>query len=126
MDISRNWSNLLQQNGKLYAFIGGQAGMPRGLMYPNKLNFAPRVGIAHHFESSGMVLRAAYGIFYTPVDMNTAQYIQQWTASLEKSLGRNTTLEVVYHGEHGLHLQRSHLINNADPGPGRCSRAGVR
>jgi hypothetical protein len=142
--------------------------MPRGLMYPNKLRFAPRLGLAHHFDKSGVVFRAAYGIFYTPVDMNTwcnqlhnapivfpftqqsdnftpgingfnfpqpvlgqtvtsfsgfdtnppAQYIQQWSASVQKSLGRDTTLEVGYHGEHGLHLQRSHLINNADPGPG--------
>ena len=101
----------------------------------------------------GLVFRAAYGIFYTPVDMNTwcnqlhnvpfvfpvdaaerqlharhqrlqlpaaraghrpssaspafdphppAQYIQQWSASVEKSLGHDTTLEVGYHGEHGL------------------------
>ena len=47
-----------------------------------------------------------------------SQYIQQWSASVQKSLGRDTTLEIGYHGEHGLHLQRSHLINNADPGPG--------
>ena len=137
VDISRNWSNLLQQDGKLLAFIGGQNGMPRGLMYPNKLRFAPRFGMAHHFEKTGLVLRAAYGIFYTPVDMNTwcnqlhnaphrlsdtqqsdnftpgingfnfpqpvlgttvtsfsafdpyppAQYIQQWSASVQKSLG---------------------------------------
>ena len=53
VDISRNWSNLLQQNGKLMAFIGGQNGMPRGLMYPNKLNFAPRLGLAHHFDKPG-------------------------------------------------------------------------
>ena len=53
------------------AFIGGQSGMPRGLMYPNKLRFAPRLGLAHHFEKTGLVFRAAYGIFYTPVDMNT-------------------------------------------------------
>jgi hypothetical protein len=168
VDISRNWSNLLQRDGKLLAFIGGQSGMPRGLMYPNKLNFAPRVGVAHHLDKAGLVVRAAYGIFYTPVDMNTwcnqlhnapivfpftqqsdnftpgingfnfpqpvlgqtvtsfsafdpyppAQYIQQWSASVQKSLGGDTTLEAGYHGEHGLHLQRSHLINNADPGPG--------
>jgi hypothetical protein len=168
VDISRNWSNLLQQDGKMFAFIGGQNGMPRGLMYPNKLNFAPRLGLAHYFDKAGVVFRAAYGIFYTPVDMNTwcnqlhnapivfpftqqsdnftpgingfnfpqpvlgqtvtsfsafdphppAQYIQQWSGSLQKSLGRDTTLEIGYHGEHGLHLQRAHLINNADPGPG--------
>ena len=71
VDISRNWSNLLQQDGKLMLFIGGQDGMPRGLMHPNKLRFAPRVGVAHHFDKAGIVFRAAYGIFYTPVDMNT-------------------------------------------------------
>jgi hypothetical protein len=168
VDISRNWSNLLQQDGRLIAFLGGQLGMPRGLMYPNKLRFAPRVGLAHHFDSAGLVFRAAYGIFYTPVDMNTwcnqlhnvpivypitqqsdnftpsikgfnfptpvlgktvtsfaafdpyppPQYVHQWSASIQKSLGRDTTLEVGYHGERGLHLQRSHLINNALPGPG--------
>jgi Carboxypeptidase regulatory-like domain len=168
VDISRNWSNLLQQNGKLALFIGGQNGLPRGLMEPNKLRFAPRLGLAHHFEKTGLVFRGAYGIFYTPVDMNTwcnqlhnvplvfpitqqsdnftpaingfnfpqpvlgqtvtsfsafdpyppAQYVQQWSASLQKSVGRDTTIEAGYLGEHGLHLQRSHLINNADPGPG--------
>jgi outer membrane receptor protein involved in Fe transport len=168
VDISRNWSNLLRQDGKLLAFIGGQEGMPRGLMYPNKLRFAPRLGVAHHLDKLGVVFRAAYWIFYTPVDMNTwcnqlhnapivfpftqqsdnftpgingfnfpqpalgqtvtsfsafdpnppAQYIQQWSASVQKSLGHDTALEAGYHGEHGLHLQRSHLINNADPGPG--------
>lgn len=168
VDISRNWSNLLQQDGKLMAFLGGQLGMPRGLMYPSKLRFAPRVGVAHHFDNLGLVFRAAYGIFYTPVDMNTwcnqlhnvpvvypitqqsdnftpaingfnfpapvlgrtvtsfaafdpyppSQYIHQWSASVQKSLGRDTTVEAGYLGERGFHLQRSHLINNALPGPG--------
>lgn len=168
VDISRNWSNLLEQDGKLMAFLGGQLGMPRGLMYPNKLRFAPRLGLAHHFEKTGLVFRAAYGIFYTPVDMNTwcnqlhnvpvvypitqqsdnftpgingfdfpapvlgrtvtsfagfdvyppPQYIHQWSASIQKSIGRDTTVEIGYLGERGLHLQRAHLINNALPGPG--------
>jgi hypothetical protein len=47
-----------------------------------------------------------------------AQYIQQWSTSLEKQLGSETTLEVGYLGSGGFHLQRSHLINNAQPGPG--------
>jgi hypothetical protein len=168
VDVKRQWSNLIQENGQLMAFIGGQNGMPRGLMYPNKLRFAPRLGLAHYFENAGLVFRAAYGIFYTPVDLNTwcnqlhnvplvfpitqqsdnftpsltgfnfpqpvlgttvvsftafdphaaAQYIQQWSASLQKTIGRDTTIEIGYHGEHGLHLQRSHLINNALPAPG--------
>ncbi len=70
-DTSRQWSNLYQANGRLNAFVGGQNGMPRGLMFPNKLDFAPRFGLAHHFENQGLVFRAAYGIFYTPVDLNT-------------------------------------------------------
>lgn len=167
-DIARPWSNLLPQDGQLRVFIGGQQGMPRGLMYPNKLRFAPRFGVAHHFRNAGVVVRAAYGIFYTPVDMNTwcnqlhnvplvfpetnqsdnfvpqingfnfgapvlgrtvvsfagiephapPQYIQQWSASVEKSVGHNTTVEAGYLGSRGFHLQRAHLINNALPGPG--------
>ncbi len=46
------------------------------------------------------------------------QYIQQWSASVQKSLGHDTTLEIGYHGERGFHLQRSDLINNDLPGPG--------
>ena len=118
---------------------------------------------------SGFVWRVAYGIFYTPVDLNTwcnqlhnvplclsgdeaerqlsfrpsmastsrppclgktvisfaafdphapPQYVQQWSASLQKSLGSATTIEIGYQGERGFHLQRAHLINNALPGPG--------
>src|SRR5205823_14502598 len=47
-----------------------------------------------------------------------AQYVEQWTLSVQKSLGKETTLEVGYQGDRGLHLQRAHLINNAQPGPG--------
>ncbi len=168
VDVKRQWSNLLVQNGTLQAFIGGQNGMPRGLLYPNELRFAPRFGLAHQLPRFGLVFRAAYGIFYTPVDMNTwcnqlhnvplvfpetnqsdnyipsiktfnfaqpvlgktvvsytafdphapAQYVQQWSGSLQKSLGRDTTVEIGYQGARGLHLQRAHLINNAQPGPG--------
>jgi hypothetical protein len=46
-----------------------------------------------------------------------AEYIQQWNAQVEKTLGSNTTLEVGYLGARGFHLQRAHLINNAPPGP---------
>jgi hypothetical protein len=156
-------------------FIGGQNGYPKGLMYAPRANFAPRLGLAQNFPSVGLVAHLAYGVFYTPVDMNTwcnqrhnvpyvfpltsqsdpflpsippikgsalnfpdpvlgaptavvsftgmelhapAQYIQQWSASVEKQLGKETTLELGYLGSGGFHLQRSHLINNAQPGPG--------
>jgi len=171
-DIRYPNSNLVFQNGKPFAFIGGQLGFPSGLKYSNKLNFAPRFGISQNIPSLGTVLHAAFGIFYTPVDMNTwcnqrhnvpyvfpetqqadnftppatliasglnfgqpvlgkttvsfasldleapPQYIEQWSASVEKSLGHQATLEIGYLGAHGLHLQRAHLINNAPPGPG--------
>ena len=64
-------SNLAFQNGVPSVFIGGQQGYPQGLMYSNKHNFAPRVGIAKSIPGWGIVLHGAYGIFYTPVDLNT-------------------------------------------------------
>jgi hypothetical protein len=171
-DIRYANTNLVFKDGVPFVFIGGQQGYPEGLNYPNKLRFAPRAGISHNIPSHGLVLHAAFGIFFTPVDMNTwcnqrhnvpyvfpetqqsdnftpaagivashfnfgpavlgtttvsfsafeanapAQYIEQWSGSVEKSLGAETTLEVGYLGSHGVHLQRSHLINNAPPGPG--------
>jgi len=172
VDISYTNTNLaLSGNGAPSVFIGGQNGYPRGLRYPNTHNLAPRFGLSQSL-SHGLVFHSAFGIFYTPVDMNTwcnqrhnvpyvfpetqqannftppatlyasqlnfgqpvlgqttvsftgmdphapAQYIEQWSNSVEKSLGQSTTLEIGYLGSHGLHLQRAHLINNAPPGPG--------
>ena len=168
VDVRYTNSNLDLSSGTPQVFIGGQNGMPRGLMYANHTNFAPRLGLAKNFPGLGVVAHLAYGMFYTPVDMNTwcnqrhnvpyvfpetaqsdpylptiatlnfptpvlgttavsftalqlhapAQYVQQWSASLEKQLGAETTVEVGYLGAGGFHLQRSHLINNAQPGPG--------
>ena len=171
-DIRYANSNLVFQDGVPSVFVGGQLGFPTGLKYSNKLNFAPRFGISQNIPNFGMVLHGAFGMFYTPVDMNTwcnqrhnvpyvfpetqqadnftppaglvasgfnfgqpvlgrttvsfasieldspSQYIEQWSASVEKSLGRQTTLEIGYLGAHGLHLQRAHLVNNALPGIG--------
>jgi hypothetical protein len=168
IDVDYTNSNLVITDGVPQVFIGGQNGFPRGLMYPNDTKFAPRLGLAQNFPHIGVVAHVAYGIFYSPVDMNTwcnqrhnvpyvfpetaqsdpfipsiktlnfptpvlgttavsftglelhapPQYIQQWSASLEKQLGNETTIEVGYLGAGGFHLQRSHLINNALPGPG--------
>jgi hypothetical protein len=58
-------------------------------------------------------------VSYTAFDPHApAQYVQQWSGSLEKSLGHSTVLEIGYLGDRGYHLQRAHLINNALPGPG--------
>ncbi|HET7346388.1 MAG TPA: Plug domain-containing protein, partial [Acidobacteriaceae bacterium] len=168
VDIEYTNSNLDLSSGTPRVFIGGQNGYPKGLMYANHTNFAPRLGLAQSMPRFGLVAHIAYGIFYTPVDMNTwcnqrhnvpyvfpmtsqsdpflpsiptlnfpspvlgqtvvsftglqlqapAQYIQQWSASLEKQIGTATTVELGYLGSGGFHLQRSHLINNAQPGPG--------
>jgi len=168
-DVSNPNGNLIFVNGKPNAFIGGQLGMPNGLIFANTHDFAPRLGFAHEVRGRlNFVMRGAYGIFYTPIDMNTfcnqrhvppsvfaetdqsdnfipaltgfnfgpavlgkttisfaaadphspAQYVQQWSFSVEKALPGKTVLEVGYQGARGLHLQRAHLINNAPPGPG--------
>lgn len=170
-------TNLVFSNGVPSVFVGGENGYPRGLLYANKANFAPRIGVAKQLPRLGVVIRSAYGVFFTPVDQNTwcnqrhnvpyvfpetqqadnftppaalftsglnfgtpvlgtgtlpattvsfsafdphspAQYVQQWNASIEKALGKDTSLEIGYLGARGFHLQRSHLINNAPPGPG--------
>ena len=170
-------TNLVFNNGVPSVFVGGENGYPRGLLYANKTNFAPRIGIAKQLPRWGLVIRTAYGVFFTPVDQNTwcnqrhnvpyvfpetqqadnftppaalftsglnfgtpvlgtgalpattvsftafdphspAQYVQQWNGSIEKALGKDTSLEIGYMGARGFHLQRSHLINNTLPGPG--------
>ena len=172
VDIAYTNSNLVFQDGVPSAFVGGQNGYPQGLKYPNPHNFAPRFGLSQAIPKFGLVLHSAFGIFFTPVDMNTwcnqrhnvpfvfpetqqsdnftpapgilssnfnfgqpvlgqttvsftamdphapSQYIEQWSLSVEKSLGHESTLELGYLGSHGVHLQRAHLINNAPPGPG--------
>jgi hypothetical protein len=169
VDIKYANSNLtFAPDGTPSVFIGGQNGMPTGLMYPNRTDFAPRLGISQSVPGRGLVLHAAYGVFFTPVDMNTwcnqrhnvpytfpetnqsdnftpsiktfdfapavlgttvvsftgmqtrpaPQYIQQWSATIEQSLGKDTVMEIGYLGSRGFHLQRAHLINNAQPGPG--------
>lgn len=176
-DKNNTNTNLIFQDGLPSVFVGGQNGYPRGLMYANKHNFAPRLGLAKNLPNLGMVFHASYGIFFTPVDQNTwcnqrhnvpyvfpetqqadnftppaslfanglnfgtpvlgtgalpattvsftafdphapAQYVQQYNISVQKSLSKDTSVEVGYLGSRGFHLQRAHLINNALPGPG--------
>jgi len=70
-DTKNTNTNLIFNDGTPSVFVGGQLGYPSGLMYANKHNFAPRIGIAKSLPNAGVVLHAAYGIFYTPVDQNT-------------------------------------------------------
>src|SRR6202140_2826362 len=70
-DKNNTNTNLIFNSGIPSAFVGGELGYPKGLMYANKHNFAPRFGIAKNLPGRGLVFRAAYGIFFTPVDLNT-------------------------------------------------------
>jgi hypothetical protein len=84
---------------------------PPASLYTTTLNFGTPV--------LGTGTLPATTVSFTAFDPHApAQYIQQWNAQVEKTLGSNTTLEVGYLGARGFHLQRSHLINNAPPGPG--------
>src|SRR4029079_3946694 len=66
-----NTNLIFDDNGVPSVFVGGQNGYPKGLMYANKKNFAPRTGLAKNLPGMGLVVHAAYGVFYTPVDQNT-------------------------------------------------------
>ena len=70
-DKANTNTNLIFQNGTPSVFVGGENGYPKGLMYANTHNFAPRIGIAKNLPNRGLVFHASYGIFFTPVDDNT-------------------------------------------------------
>ena len=59
-------------NGLPTIYIGGQLGYPAGLVYTDKNNWAPRVGLAYRpFNTDTTVVRAGFGIFYGVDDGNT-------------------------------------------------------
>lgn len=69
-DNEYNSSNIIFKSGVPWAYISGQTGMPDGVVYANKREFAPRFGFTHEF-GSGVVVRGGYGIFFTPPEDNT-------------------------------------------------------
>ncbi len=82
-------------------------------------NFTPAASLLGSQLNFGPAVLGQTTVSFTAMDPNApSQYIEQWSTSVEKSLGHDTTLEIGYLGAHGVHLQRAHLINNAPPGPG--------
>ncbi|HEY6185078.1 MAG TPA: hypothetical protein VIW67_22755, partial [Terriglobales bacterium] len=72
VDISYANTNLtFDSNGLPSVFVGGQNGFPEGLKYANTHNFAPRFGFSQAVPKFGIVIHSAFGVFFTPVDMNT-------------------------------------------------------
>ena len=51
-DLRETNSNLIFNNGVPSVFIGGENGYPTGLMYSNKHNVAPRVGMRLRWETA--------------------------------------------------------------------------
>src|SRR5207237_3165536 len=82
-------------------------------------NFTPPATLIASGLNFGQPVLGKTTVSFASLDLEAPpQYIEQWSASVEKSLGHQATLEIGYLGAHGLHLQRAHLINNAPPGPG--------
>ena len=69
-DIHKILTNLVWIDGKPSAYAGGQQGYPEGLAYPDRNNFAPRVGISYNPGGGRYVMRAGYGGFYAYPEMN--------------------------------------------------------
>jgi hypothetical protein len=69
-DVRKVLTNLTWIDGKPWAYVGGQAGYPEGLTYPDRNNFAPRIGFSFNPHGGHYVVRAGYGGFYAYPEMN--------------------------------------------------------
>lgn len=70
-DVRKILTNLVWgENGQPQAFVGGQQGYPKGLVYADKNNFAPRFGASYNPRGGRSVLRGGYGVFYEYPEMN--------------------------------------------------------
>ncbi len=69
-DVGKILTNLVWDGAQPMAFVGGQQGYPKGLIYADKNNFAPRIGISFSPGAQRSVMRAGYGIFYEYPEMN--------------------------------------------------------
>ena len=66
-EVHNAMANFILDSGPLYGdyILAGDHRLPRALVDVQTTNFAPRIGIAYRMPGvSGLVVRAAYGIFY--------------------------------------------------------------
>ncbi len=69
-DVRKILTNLTWIDGKPSAFVGGQAGYPAGLTYPDRNNIASRLGVSINPRGGHYVVRAGYGGFYAYPEMS--------------------------------------------------------
>lgn len=69
-DVAKGLTNLVWIDGKPRAYVGGQAGYPQGLTYPDRNNVALRAGFSYNPGGGHSVIRAGYGGFYAYPEMN--------------------------------------------------------
>jgi Carboxypeptidase regulatory-like domain/TonB dependent receptor len=75
VELNNRQSNFDYNTGTI--IVAGQNGASRSLVEADKANFAPRIGFAWTPTASGnMVVRGAYGIFYSGQEIRTAAPLQ--------------------------------------------------
>lgn len=69
-DARKVLTNLVWVDGQPKAYVGGQGSYPKGLTYPDRNNFAPRLGVSFNPGGGHYVIRGGYGGFYAYPEMN--------------------------------------------------------
>lgn len=67
IEVQNRMANLVLDPGPLYGqfIFSGDSRLPRGLIYPDRNNIAPRLGFAYKVSGmKDMTVRGSYGIFY--------------------------------------------------------------